>query len=256
MMYFFSGTPGSGKSLQMAHEVVDWMKNRKKNVIANTRINKETFLKKNKIKDSGKFYYLSNEKTTPDFFYMYAMKFHKLGVEHQTLIVFDEAQCLFSPTAVKLQSQFNPRYRQEWLEFFTQHRHLGFDIIMISQFDRLIDAQIRCLFEYNCVHRKANNFGTIGMLFTIFHIPLFVQVKYWYGVNQVCGRKFYTYSKKYAKIYDSYAFRGQVEGKLKARFGEEKMKELMGYARPVKVKKEKQKKEDEKEVINQFSEVG
>ncbi|NFU61052.1 DUF2075 domain-containing protein, partial [Clostridium botulinum] len=153
MIYFYSGTPGSGKSLQMAHTAVEWLKKYKKNVIANTRINIDKILKKKK---GGNFFYLPNENFSTEYLYEYALKYHEMGIEHQSLIIIDEAQCLFSPTAVKLFTQENKHYRQEWLEFFTQHRHLGFDIIIISQFDRLIDAQVRCLFEYNCVHRKAN----------------------------------------------------------------------------------------------------
>lgn len=251
MISFYSGTPGSGKSLKMAHEVVEWIKKFKRNVIANTRIDTKTFLKKKK---GGLFYYLSNDKFEPEFFYKYALKFHDLGREHQSLIVIDEAQCLFSPTAVKLASSENKAYRQEWLEFFTQHRHLGFDIIIISQFDRLIDAQIRCLFEYNCVHRKANNFGPIGSILTILHIPLFVQITYWYGVNQITSRQFYTYQKKYAQIYDSYAYRNQIVAKLKAKYGAAEMEKLMGFVRPVKNKntKEKKVKENDATVIAQF----
>ncbi|MBY6935738.1 zonular occludens toxin domain-containing protein [Clostridium botulinum] len=234
MIYFYSGTPGSGKSLQMAHTAVEWLKKYKKNVIANTRINIDKILKKKK---GGNFFYLPNENFSTEYLYEYALKYHEMGIEHQSLIIIDEAQCLFSPTAVKLFTQENKHYRQEWLEFFTQHRHLGFDIIIISQFDRLIDAQVRCLFEYNCVHRKANNFGFIGMILTIFHVPLFVQVNHWYGVNQVTSKKFFTYSKKYADIYDSYAYRNEIIKKLEKKYGKEKMEELMGWKR--KSKKEK-----------------
>lgn len=250
MISFYSGTPGSGKSLQMAHEVVNWLKKYRKNVIANTRINIDKV--SNKKNKRGRFYYLENEKFNTDFLYKYALKFHDLGKEHQTLIVIDEAQVLFSPTAVKLFTQENKHYRQEWLEFFTQHRHLGYDVIIISQFDRLIDAQIRCLFEYNCVHRKANNFGFIGMLLTIIKIPLFVQVNYWYGVNQVTGKKFFTYSKKYSEIYDSYAYRNQIVAKLEKKYGVETMQKLMGFKIQTVKSKEIKFKESDNEVIAQF----
>lgn len=249
MISFYSGTPGSGKSLQMAHEVVDWLKKYKKNVIANTFIDRKYILKKKK---GGLFFYIENDKLTPDFLYKYALKFNEMGVEHQTLLVIDEAQVKFSPTAVKLSSQENPHYRQEWLEFFTHHRHLGYDVLIISQFDRLIDAQIRCIFEFNYVHRKANNFGFIGMLLTILKIPLFVQIQYWYGVNQVSGKKFFTYSKKYSKIYNSYIYREQIIAKLNTKYGSETMSKLMSF-RGSKVKtKEIKVKEDDKEVVAQF----
>ena len=209
MIYFYSGTPGSGKSLDMAREISYWIKNMRKNVISNTNINIDN-IQKNK-KKRGKFYFLDNCYVTPKFFYSYAKKFHKPGKESQTLIVIDEAQMLFAPNTVKLKCQEDKTYRQEWLRFFTQHRHLGYDIILVSQFDKLIDAQVRCLFEFNVVHRKANNFGVLGSILTILRVPLFVKVTYWYGVNQICEKKFFTYRKKYGQIYDSYTFFSQVQ---------------------------------------------
>ena len=105
MIYFYSGTPGSGKSLDMAHEVYDWIRNRKKNVIANTMINIDA-ITDNK-RNRGRFYYLDNYYFEPSFFYKYAKKFHKPGKESQSLIVIDEAQMLFSPNTVKLKCQEN-----------------------------------------------------------------------------------------------------------------------------------------------------
>lgn len=208
MIYFYSGTPGSGKSLDMAKTICEWIK-MKKNVIVNTPIDINAITKNKKKR--GRIYYLSNEYITPKFFYKYALKFHKRGKESQSLIVLDEAQMLFAPNTVKLKCQEDKNYRKDWLTFFTQHRHLGYDIIIVSQFDKLIDPQVRCLFEYNIVHRKANNFGLIGDILTIFHIPLFFKITYWYGVNQICNRQMYTYSKKYSKIYNSYVFMDQLQ---------------------------------------------
>lgn len=262
MITFYSGTPGSGKSLQMAHEVVDWIKKYNKNVLANTIIDRDYILygnkkKKNKKIVGGRFFYLDNDKLSTDFLYKYALKYNQMGIEHQCLLVIDEAQVLFSPTAVKLKTQENPHYRQDWLEFFTHHRHLGYDILIISQFDRLIDAQVRCCFEYNYVHRKANNFGFIGMLLTIFKIPLFVQIQYWYGNKQVTGRKFFTYSKKFSKIYNSYIYRDQIIAKLTVKYGAEMMSQLMGFTKPKTLKgKEKKVKHDESFVDSQFNSEG
>lgn len=205
MIYFYSGTPGSGKSLQVAKDIVNKLTIKKQNVIANIHINIEevkgmSFFKKKKI---GRFFYLRNDKFTPDFFYKYAQKYHKKGIEGQTLLVIDEAQMLFSPTIMKIKMQEDKNFRAKWLEFFTQHRHLGYNIIMVSQFDKLIDPQIRCLFEYNVIHRKVNNFKC-GWLLSLFKLSLFCAVHYWYGVKERMGCQFYVYSKKYSKIYDSY----------------------------------------------------
>lgn len=263
MISFYSGTPGSGKSLEMAHEVEFWLRTLQKNVIANVQINRE-YVMRGKL-SGGRFYYLDNFRMTPDFFYKYALKFHKMGLESQSLIVIDEAQFKFSPTACKLESerlipQFNddgtPKldkkgnaitlpnkdYRQSWLEFFSCHRHLGYDIIIISQFDKLIDAQVRCLFEYNFIHRKANNFKTFGKLLTIFKVKMFVQVQYWYGCKEKTGSKIFFYRKKYSKIYDSYAYREQIIAKLKILYGEDYVEQLLD---PVAFKlKKAEKKED------------
>lgn len=248
MISFYSGTPGSGKSLQMAQKVEFWLRTLKKNVIGNVQINREYVLK-GKL-NGGKFYFLENEKMTTDFFYKYALKFHSLGVESQTLIVIDEAQFKFSPTACKLQGELpilvfnddgspkldkkgeqittpNKSYRQDWLEFFSCHRHLGFDVIMISQFDKLIDAQVRCLFEYNYIHRKANNFATFGKLLTILGFKVFVQVEYWYGCRQKTASKMFVYKKKYSKIYDSYAYRNTIIAKLRVTYGSDYVDQLL-----------------------------
>lgn len=251
MITLYSGTPGSGKSLEMAHEISRWIKFFRKNVIANTPINVNAIMGKSK-KERGRFFYLDNSKFTPDFFYMYAMKYHDLDSnefkEHQSLIVVDECQSLYHPNVMKLECQTNKNYRKEWLDFFTQHRQLGFDIILISQFDKLIDAQVRCLLEYNYVHRKANNFRTIGKVLTVLGIPLFIQVQKWYGINEVTDKKFFTYTKKYSKVYDSYAFRNKVMAYLKSRYGEKKMQEIMGF-RPTKINIKSDKEIHEKEVF-------
>lgn len=266
MITFFSGTPGSGKSLEACQEVERWLKTYKKNVIANVQYNKDYILRGKK---GGRFFYLDNIHFKPDFFYKYALKFHDLGVEHQSLIVIDEAQVLYSPTACKLFSKspvypayvcndckekkcprdmckklpLNSSYRQDWLEFFTQHRHLGFDILMISQFDKLVDSQIRCCFEYNYVHRKANNFRTIGKLFTIFGVQCFMQVQYWYGAKDKSGGKMFFYKKKYSKMYDSYAYRTRIVAKLKSKYGEDFVEQLVD---PVKYAKRKELEKQEK----------
>lgn len=225
MIYFYSGTPGSGKSLRVARDIVNKLTINKQNVIGNMRINydyirtsrlrekinkvsKRLFKReifKSVYKKCGSYFYVKNDKMTVDFLYKYAKKHHVYGKEGQTLLVIDEAQMLFSPTVIKLKRLEDVHYRTDWLEFMTQHRRLGYNIILVSQFDRLIDPQIRCLFEYNHIHRKINNFK-IGFVLSLLKLSLFVSVQYWYGVRQKTGQEFFTYSKKYAKIYDSYEF--------------------------------------------------
>lgn len=192
MIYFYSGTPGSGKSLHVARDIYIRLNKNKKypNVIANFAINEKMI--KNK---KSKFIYRDNFDLTVEFLLSYAFENHNLGVENQTLVVVDECSVIWNS-----RSWMKDTDRMEWLKFFVQHRKLGYNFILISQTDRQIDRQIRSLFEYEVKHRKVNNFK-IGRLLPI---PAFAAITYWYGLNERLGVEFFTYRKKWSKFYDSY----------------------------------------------------
>jgi len=193
MIYLYSGTPGSGKSLHVAQKVVTRLKMLKKSVISTFDVDIEYISKKGKIK-LGEFTYVPITELTPKFLYEYAFKNHKKGKEGQTLVIIDECQIIFNPR------DFGRADRMGWINFFTQHRHLGYDFILVSQFDRLIDRQIRSLFEYEIKHRKINNRGLLWML----PVKTFVAITYWYGVKERISSQFFIYKKKISRIYDSY----------------------------------------------------
>lgn len=89
--------------------------------------------------------------------------------------------------------------------FFTQHRKYGYDIVLVSQFDRMIDRQIRSLIEYELVHRKVSNYGLIGKILSMISIGnLFVSVKIWYPMKEKVGSQFFKAHKKYYSLYDTY----------------------------------------------------
>lgn len=192
MIYFYSGTPGSGKSLHVAMDIYNRLNRNKKypNVIANFTINKQMIKNKN-----ARFIYKDNSELTVEFLLDYALENHKIGVENQTLVVVDECSVIWNSRAWMKDTD-----RMEWLKFFVQHRKLGYNFILISQTDRQIDRQIRSLFEYEVKHRKVNNFK-IGQLIPV---PCFAAVTYWYGVNERLGVEFFMYRKKWGKFYDSY----------------------------------------------------
>jgi zona occludens toxin (predicted ATPase) len=192
----YSGTPGSGKSLHLARKVSDELALRKKNVIANFPINMDLVTKKGRRK-TGEFIYLTNDQLTVDYLREYARQNHKVGKEGQTLVVIDEAGIMFNSR------DYGAFDRKSWINFFMTHRHFGYNIILVSQIDRLIDRQIRGFIEYEVKHRKANNFRFIGLLLTIFRIPLFVAVTYWYGMRERCSAEFFRYRKKDSKLYDT-----------------------------------------------------
>lgn len=226
MIYFYSGTPGSGKSLNVARYIAIKLKYAKQNVIlCNMQVNEDYMVKSNlrswaaplfkklgkeistRTKGAGQVITVAYHEMTPQVFYDYARENHVVGQEGQTTIIMDEAQLVFGPTVMKNKKQVNPNYREEWIEFFTLHRHFGFNIIIISQFDRLIDPQIRCLFEYNHIHRKVNNFG-IGAILSLFRIICFAEVQYWYGVRTKIGCSFFFLTPwnkgRYKKMYNSH----------------------------------------------------
>ncbi|MBU3134626.1 zonular occludens toxin domain-containing protein [Clostridium gasigenes] len=194
MIYMYTGTPGSGKSL---HSIKDIMLKIKRggNVICNFPVAYDKIKIGKKFK-RGEFVYKDNKDLTTDFLYQYAFKNHTKGKEGQTLIVLDEAQSLFNPR------DYRDVNRKDFNHFFSLHRHLGYNVILITQNDRLLDRQIRCLVEYEVKHRKINNFKTLGALLPF---KTFACVNYWYGVNEKLGVELFTYRKMYSDLYDSYA---------------------------------------------------
>jgi hypothetical protein len=177
----------------------------RRDVIATFPVNMDIVTNKGK-KKTANFIYRDITEMTNEYLINYALEHHKLGKENQTLVVIDECQIIFNPR------EFSRKDRLKWIVFFTQHRKLGFDFILISQFDRLIDRQIRCLIEYNIVHRKVNNFGWAWIL----PFKFFIAITMWNGVKAVCGREFFIYRKKFGKMYDSFMmfdddFRGYIQ---------------------------------------------
>lgn len=190
MIYFYSGTPGSGKSLNVARDIYKKLFFKKQNVIANFPINEKILNKKKR----GKYVYIPNGSISPDYFIQYANRNHIPGKENQTLVVIDECQIIFNPRT------WQNKDRLSWIEFFTQHRKFGYNFILVSQFDRLVDRQIRSLFEYEVKHRKANNFKFLNIL----PVKLFCAVTVWYGVKEKVSSEFFIYRKKYGNMYNTF----------------------------------------------------
>lgn len=189
MIWLYTGTPGSGKSYCATIDIYKKLKRKNKNkVIANYPLNLPKNMENN-------FIYRDNSELTIPFLIKFAQKNHKLGVEGQTLVVIDEAQIIFNSRS------WNIEYgqRMEWIKFFSQHRKLGYNIIMIAQFDRMIDRQIRSLVEYEVSHMKMGNY------FWFLPGTVFLCVERWYGQKMKTGHYFRLYRKKYSKLYDSYA---------------------------------------------------
>lgn len=198
MITLYSGTPGSGKSLHLASRLY----NRMKFVNAPTIGNFATDFSKIKH-PRGQYLLIDNADLTPDklinFSQNYSAYVGRKVKEGEILLVIDEAQILFNAR------DWGHSNRSEWCSFFTQHRKLGYEVVLIAQFDRMLDRQIRSLIEYEWVHRKVSNFGIQGKILSAFCLGrLFVAVKVWYPMKEKVGSEFYVCHKKYYSIYDTF----------------------------------------------------
>ena len=94
MIWLYSGTPGSGKSLNSARAIYYNLVRYKRDVIANFPIN-ETSLEKKKSK--GSFTYINNKDLSAQYLIELAKDrgYLKNKKEGQCLVVIDEASFLF-----------------------------------------------------------------------------------------------------------------------------------------------------------------
>lgn len=193
MMVMYTGTPGSGKSLDVARNVYAKLK-MGRTVIGNMRIKPDT------IKDCpGRYFFVDSYKMNPGDLMEYAQRYHIKGKEGQTTIVIDECQQIFNAR------EWNAPHMKAWNRFFQIHRHFGFDVYLITQFDRLIDRQTRGLIDYERVHRKVSKLGFWGSVASaLFRGGLFICVERYYAMKLRTGSYYFVYRKKYGEFYDSY----------------------------------------------------
>lgn len=197
MIYVYTGTPASGKTLHAVREVLNQDK-RNFPTIINFEINvdalrypENVYFPKGAIKPEhlinfSRWYCAARGYSRPN--------------EGEILLVIDEAQTVFNSRA------WNEAGRKEWITFFSQHRKYGFDIILITQNIEMLDKQIRALVEYNVVHRSVKYF--IGNKMLHFFLKLFMgtfQVSvFWYHTKmKVTSYRIRSYKKCYA-VYDTF----------------------------------------------------
>lgn len=195
MIHLYSGTPGSGKSLHTARDIRDALRIRKMPVIANFDVN-------HSLRNYDRlFTYLPNDRLDPSFLEDFARNWFagRKVREDSILLVIDEAQLVFNSRA------WQHGQRMDWIQFFSQHRHFGYKVVLIAQFDRMIDRQIRSLIEIEANHRKLGNFGMKGLILSLpFRGRLFLGVSYYYGLKEKVGTCWLLPRRAYFKVYDSY----------------------------------------------------
>ncbi len=200
MVILFSGTPGSGKSLHAAEMIYNRLRYRGgRPVICNFELNL-SLVKKNR----HQFHFIDNSRMDPLFLETYARRYWRYRgqrpKEGHILLLIDEAQMIFNARSWQMAG------RTDWMRFFQIHRHLGFDIVLLAQFDRMLDRQIRYLIEYEYIHRKVVNYGLRGVIVSLLMLSprLHACVKVWYPLRQKVGGNFFRVKKLYYQLYDSY----------------------------------------------------
>lgn len=194
----YSGTPGSGKSLHQAQDI--WYCLRfGKPFVTNFEVNYDAC----KNHKEPKHLLIENDFLTPDVLIKFADDYWKTSGERfregRIKCFIDECQILFNART------WDNKARAGWIKFFTQHRKYGYDIVLVAQFDRMIDRQIRSLIEYEYVHRKLANFGFKGKLLSLAMGNMaFVSVKVWYPMKERVGAEWLRPKRKYFELYDSY----------------------------------------------------
>ncbi len=216
MVTIFTGTGGSGKSLDAANIIYKHLTLTSCNVIANFPIHTDilkygwseykkmqkddSYIPKN-TKKYGHFYYVDNNHLNAKFLYQFAARLHKPREESQTLVVIDEAQSdkLFGNRS------WNNSDRQEWCHFFETHRHYGYDFILIAPSIKLIDKAIQYDIEYEDVHRKLANYGFRGRLVQFFSGGCqFAAIRIWRAINQKESSRLFRFSQMFDTFYDSF----------------------------------------------------
>lgn len=195
----YSGTPGSYKSYHATAEILKWL-SWGRNVIANYPIDATKFYKSSsKQKKLGTFVFLRNTELTVNYLINFAKKNHKPSIKAQTLLVIDEASIMFNAR------QFDQQNRMDWVNFFANHRHFNFDVILIAQNDRMLDRQIRGLLEYDFKHRAIKNMNLAMMIASMVCKGLFHVVEIWYPCKMKTNTQLCKFNKKKADCYDTMA---------------------------------------------------
>lgn len=198
MIQLYSGTPGSGKSLHVAQRIYAYGNSIKNHlVICNFSVDTS------KLRHPERIIFIDNDElAVPDLVIQKALEFNNENglKENNIILIIDEAQLIFNAR------EWNIEGRKDWMSFFTQHRKLGFNVILIAQSDMYLDKQIRSLIEYNTIHRKVSNYGVFGLLCKLIMLggELFVAIETWYGLKQKTGSTFFVARKKYYSLYDTY----------------------------------------------------
>lgn len=215
----YSGTPGSYKSYHAVKEAITWLK-LGRNLMTNFPLN---YKKRIKRPIKGVYECVNNLDLTVDYLINFACEHHKPSTKAQTLVIIDEASIKFNSRDFQLKD------RMGWINFFANHRHFNFDVILITQQDRMLDRQIRGLIETEYKHRAIKNYKTLGWILNLIFHGFYACVEVWYPCKLKNGSSFGIFNKKIADCYDTMGLFVDSQNKMAAarQAMEQKQKEAL-----------------------------
>jgi zona occludens toxin len=156
----YTGTPGAGKSYHGLSEGLMWAE--RKWVVANFQITNPP---------SNWLYVPDDEMTVPLLVAISReLSRRKVKGEAQILLVMDECGRVLNSR------DFAHKDRMAWVTFFSQHRKLMYEVVLIIQNDRMLDRQVRSMVEYEVRHLAMNKWFPFSLL----PVKVFLCVNRWY----------------------------------------------------------------------------
>jgi len=153
---------------------------------------------------------------TADLEELFAVRLHGSG-EERGLMVLDEAHNWMNArtwdadeTGKAASKGEAVRRRLAVVRFFSQHRKLGWRVLLITQDEANIDRQVRSLFEYHVKLKNVRNFKLAGLPI----VPCNVFVAVWLWNDKTRSRvkvQMYGLRRKVARLYDTMALSHGME---------------------------------------------
>ena len=194
-IYCYTGTVGTGKSLDAARELM-WHLRFGRPAIGNFELAEDA-----PVKNRGLYRYVPNERLTPELLWDYAEDYWSDGrrfQENHILLVLDEVQCIWNSRS------WSERGRLQWVEFLSQSRKAGYEVVLIAQSAQMIDAQFRMVAEYEVRHRKLSRYGFWGALLSVpFGGRLFAKQTRLMQTGEVMGSELFFAWPWYFRMYDT-----------------------------------------------------
>lgn len=189
MIYLVSGPPGNGKSFYAIRTASKWLEEGK--VVAGNvelsadwprRVARRNWvfwlrpLRRRRLLREGMHRYHYTE----DLAELASLRLEGKG-EGRGLMVLDEAHNWMNARS------WSAEDRKAIVRFFSQHRKLGWDVLLIAQHPEMIDKQVRNLVEYNVFLRNLKKAKWGGV--PVFPFNLFLAVWCWHSADRVVVKR-------------------------------------------------------------------